>query len=217
MQTRKIIAAMVMGLSVAGCAAPETATRNAPLEAPAARVSAPVYAIQDIRVSVPKSLKVSEANRYFPSGDIVWREDPIGDRHAQVKAIFETGLGQGIRAMQPGNVPAVLDVKVTRFHALTEKARYTTGGVHSLQFHVVLRNPETGLAYGESQFVKADFKALGGEAAIKAEARGVTQKYRITNHLAKVIQSQLTSPDGYKAANLGLIGALEKLGASNEN
>lgn len=82
---------------------------------------------------------------------------------------------------------------------------------------MLLRNPETGTAYGESQFVKADFKALGGQAAIKAEQQGITQKYRITNHLASVIQRQLTSPEGYQAANLGLMGALNQLGASNEN
>ena len=217
MQTRRVIAAMIMGLSVAGCSAPETATRNAPLEAPTAAVSTPVYAIQDIRVSVPKSLKVSEANRYYPGGDIVWREDPRGDRHAQVKAIFESAMQKGVDAMQPGQVPAVLDIQVTRFHALTEKARYTTGGVHALQFHMLLRNPETGAPYGEPQFVKADFKALGGQAAIRAEAKGVTQKYRITNHLASVIQTQLASPEGYQAANLGFYGALNQLGASTQN
>lgn len=217
MLTRHAIAAMIMGLSVAGCSAPETATRNAPLDTPTATVAAPAYAIQEIRVSVPKTLKVSEANRYYPGGDIVWREDPAGDRHAQVKAIFEAAMMQGVTAMQPGHVPAALDIQVTRFHALTEKARYTVGGVHSLQFHMQLRNPETGMAYGEPQFVKADFKALGGQAAIKAEQQGITQKYRITNHLAGVIQRQLTSPGGYQAANLGLMGALNQLGASNKN
>lgn len=217
MKTRQAIAALIVGLSVAGCSTPETATRNASLETPSVAVAAPAYAVQEIRVNVPKSLRVSEANRYLPGGDIVWREDPAGDRHAQVKAIFEAAMQQGVNAMQPGHLPAVLDIQVTRFHALTEKARYTVGGVHALQFHMLLRNPETGVAYGKPQFVKADFKALGGQAAIKAEQQGITQKYRITNHLASVIQRQLTSPEGYQAANLGLMGALNQLGASNEN
>lgn len=217
MKTRRVICALIAGLTVSGCSAPETATRNAPLDTAPAMVAAPSYAIQDIRVSVPKSLKVSEANRYYPGGDIVWREDPAGDRHAQVEAIFEDAMRQGVNAMQPGEVPAVLDIQVTRFHALTEKARYTVGGVHSLQFHMLLRNPETGAAYGEPQFVKADFKALGGQAAIKAESQGITQKYRIKNHLASVIQSQLGSAAGYQSANLGLMGALNQLGASNKN
>ena len=216
MYIRSAFVALIVGLSVAGCSTPETATRNAPLETAAVTGAAPAYAIQDIRVSVPKTLRVSEANRYYPGGDIVWREDPAGDRHAQVKAIVEAAMMQGVNAMQPGHVPAILDIQVTRFHALTEKARYTVGGVHSLQFHMQLRNPETGATYGEPQFVKADFKALGGQAAIKAEQQGNTQKYRITNHLAAVIQSQLTSPHGYQAANLGLMGALNQLGASNK-
>lgn len=216
MNTRRVIAAMIMGLSVSGCASVETATRSAPLEA---AVQAPVamsFDVQQVRVVVPETLKVSEANRYYPGGDIVWREDPLGDRHAQVKTIVEAAMQQGVSQMAPGKVPVILDIQMTRFHALTEKARYTTGGVHALQFYMTLRNPETGIAYGEPQFVKADFKALGGRAAINAEAKGVTQKYRITNHLAKVIQMQLTSPEGYKAANLGFMGALNQLGASTD-
>ncbi|MGK7653081.1 DUF6778 family protein [Roseovarius sp. B08] len=151
MKTRRAITALIMGLSVAGCSTPETATRNAPLETTSVSVAAPAYAIQEIRVNVPKSLKVSEANRYLPGGDIVWREDPAGDRHAQVKAIFKAAMQQGVNAMRSGHVPAVLDIQVTRFHALTEKARYTVGGVHALQFRMLLRNPETGVAYGAPQ------------------------------------------------------------------
>ena len=39
--------------------------------------------------------------------------------------------------------------------------------------------------------IKADLKALGGQAAIKADSEGVTQKARITAHLTKVIRSEL--------------------------
>ncbi|WP_135504835.1 DUF6778 family protein [Roseovarius aestuariivivens] len=211
MTVKKMMAIALMGLAVSGCASVETATRNAPL---AAVDIAPVeltYNVQDIRVSVPKSLKVSEANRYYPGGDIVWREDPLGDRHAQVKAIVENALRKGVETMKPGLVPVILDVEVTRFHALSEKTRYTIGGVHAIQFNMVLRNPETGVALGEPHFVKADFKGLGGQAAIAAEARGVTQKYRITQRLAQVIQAELSGEGGYQATNLGLIGALNQL------
>ena len=215
MAYRKIFAVLAMGLAVSGCSSVDTATRNVPLDAPVATQNvAPVaisFDVREIRVSVPKSLKVSEANRYYPSGDIVWREDPAGDRHAQVKAIVEAGLAEGIGQMPRGSVPAVLDVEVARFHAVTEKARYTIGGVHSIQFKMVLRDPATGQAYGEPHLVKADFKALGGQAAIAAEAQGITQKYRITKHLAHVIQTELTSPGGYRAASLGLLGAINQL------
>lgn len=223
MTFRKLIAATLLGLSVSGCASIETATRGATMDtvaslsqmAPATEAEAaqelPSYNVTDIRVTVPKSLKVSEANRFYPGGDIVWREDAPGDRHAQVQAIVENALRTGVERMEPGAVPVLLDVEVTRFHALSEKTRYSVGGVHAIQFNIVLRNPETGVPYGQPHFVKADFRGLGGQAAIAAEARGVTQKYRITERLAHVIQAELSGEGGYQATNLGLIGALNQL------
>ena len=207
----RLIAAMLAGLAVSGCASVETATRNAPLDATQVPATPVSFDVTEIRVSVPDSLSVSEANRYYPGGDIVWREDPPGDRHAQVQAIFEAALERGVSEMEPGRVPVVMDVEVTRFHALTEKARYTIGGVHALQFKMQMRNPETGQPYGEPHLVKADFRALGGAEAIRAEREGITQKVRITNHLAQVIKTELTQPDGYKAAFLGMMGAINQL------
>ena len=135
MSYRVVFAAMAMGLAVSGCSTVETATRNVPLENQVATETiapAPIsFNVQDIRVSVPETLKVSEANRYYPSGDIVWREDPLGDRHAQVKAIFEAAMREGVGQLPQGTVPVILDIEVTRFHAVTEKARYTIGGVHA--------------------------------------------------------------------------------------
>ncbi len=212
-----MIAALTGALALSACAqAPlETASRNAPapLETrddgiAAAQAS---FDVRSVRVTVPRSLKVSEANRFYPGGDIVWREDPPGDRHEQVRKIVEAAMLKGVRAVEPGRVPVVLDVEVTRFHALTEKARYTTGGVHALQFKMLLRDAETGAPLGEPKFVKADFKGLGGRAAVRAEQAGLTQKVRITDHLANVIRQELTSPEGYHAANLGLMGALNQL------
>ncbi|MEM8773475.1 MAG: DUF6778 family protein [Pseudomonadota bacterium] len=211
MNCRRITASLFLGLAVAGCTSVETATREAPLEAPAISPEQVSFDVKEIRVSVPKTLKVSEANRYYPGGDIVWREDPIGDRHAQVKAIVEAGLQEGVDNMGAGQVPVILDVQVTRFHALTEKARYTTGGVHAIQFHMLLRDAKTGQPIGEPEHVKADFRGLGGRKAIDAENRGITQKYRITKQLAYVIQKELTSDEGYVAQDLGLFGALNQL------
>jgi hypothetical protein len=211
MKHLRAIAALMLGLAVSACGSVETATRNAPLETPELAPSPVSFNVEAVRVSVPKSLRVSEANRYYPGGDIVWREDPVGDRHAQVKAIVQEGVTKGVSAMQPGAVPVVMDIEVTRFHAVTEKARYTIGGVHAIQFKMQLRNPTTGEAYGEPHFVKADFKALGGAKAIKAEREGKTQKHRITNHLAQVIRTELTSPEGYQAASNGIMGAINQL------
>jgi len=208
---------VLTGLALSGCAtAPlETASRNAPSPMKpkaAAQATAPeAFHVSSVRVSVPRELRVSEANRFYPGGDIVWREDPPGDRHEQVRKIVETAMVEGVSGLDQSGTPVMLDIKVTRFHALTEKARYTVGGVHALQFEILLRDAQTGAPLGEPRFVKADFKALGGRAAVNAENAGLTQKVRITRHLANVIRQQLTDPEGYHAADLGLLGAINQL------
>ncbi len=210
MRVLKLMFALVAGAVLTACSVAPEATRNAPSTLTTqelATAPAPTsFNIQSVRVNVPRSLVVSEANRYYPGGDIVWREDPLGDRHLQVQKIVQDAMIQGVKSLTPGSVPAMLDIEVTRFHALTEKARYTVGGVHALQFKMLLRDLETGEAFSEPHFVKADFKALGGQAAVYAEQAGQTQKVRITNHLAGVIQMELTQPGGYVAENMGLIG-----------
>ena len=214
-----LILAMMAGFALSACASNPTdnPTRSAPPELTQQQAASPTQIVQggvdvqSVRVNVPRTLTVSEANRYYPGGDIVWREDPIGDRHAQVQKIFEDAMLTGVRGIEGGQTPVMLDIEVTRFHALTEKARYTVGGVHAVQFLMLLRDPETGEALGEPKFIKADLKAYGGEAAVRAERQGLTQKVRITNHLIEVIRLELTSPEGYTAANLGLIGAINQL------
>ena len=211
MKLTRILAAMALVASVSACATVETATRAAPLDAQAAQPAPVSLYVQDLAISVPRSLKVSEANLYYPGGDIVWREDPLGDRYEQVRAIFEDGLRKGVANMSEGSVPVRVNVEVTRFHALTEKARYTIGGVHAIQFKVSLVNPETGVAYTEPRFIKADFKAFGGARAINAERNGITQKVRITDRIAEVIQQELQNPGSFKSTNNGLIGAINQL------
>ncbi|WP_050930020.1 DUF6778 family protein [Aestuariivita boseongensis] len=222
----RIIALLAVGLGLSACAAVDTVTRNAPFETqtvsqaqrvsvPAADVTAPVaqaqapVRIQNVLVNVPRSLKVSEANRYLPAGDIVWRGDPIGDRHAQVQAIFETAMLRGAQTIQ-GERPVDLLINVKRFHALTEKARYTTGGVHNIVFDLALADPVTGDIVAPWREIRADLDAFGGQQAILAEARGETQKVRITAFLAEVLRQELTVPGGYKTANLGLIQVLNQ-------
>lgn len=213
--SRCVGVATLLVLGLTGCSGTVTSTRDlAPDETAGRAAETPTplsLDVRQVRVLVPETLTVSEANLFYPGGDIVWREDPAGNRHEQVRTIVAEAMRQGVAAMPAGTIPVILDVQVTRFHALSEKARYTVGGVHALQFYYVLRNPETGEAYGAPKFVKADFKALGGQAAIEAERQGITQKKRITEHLAEVIQRELSDPDGYHAAALGLIGALNQL------
>lgn len=166
--------------------------------------------ISKINVRVPTSLKVSEANRYYPGGDIVWREDPIGNRHEQVAKIMHSALTAGTATFQ-GPVPVILDVQVERFHALSEKARYTVGGVHHIVFSMVLRDGTTGAFLSEPRRVVTDLDAFGGQQAITAEARGLTQKVRISGHIAEVIRQQMTRPEGYENASLGFYQLVNRL------
>ncbi|MBM2291053.1 hypothetical protein JQX09_03985 [Sulfitobacter pseudonitzschiae] len=230
MKLMNLITLLGLGAMVSACANIETATRNAPFEttpavtsasvdmmafaatgpqAPAPQAALSAFHITQINVDVPQSLKVSEANRYYPSGDIVWREDPLGDRHAQVKAIFEDALQRGAATMT-GGTPVILDVTVSRFHALTEKARYTVGGVHSIAFTMQLRDATTGAMIGAPHLVRADLKAFGGQHAIEAVARGETQKVRITAHLANVLQQELNA-GGFENPKLGVMQAVNQL------
>lgn len=207
MRVIRILAALAVTAGVSACATSEIATRNVPLDAAAMQPRAALLNVQDVTVTVPRSLRVSEANLYLPAGDIVWREDPKGDRYAQVQAIFENGLRRGVAGMQSG-MPVGLHVEVRRFHALTEKARYTVGGMHAIQFDMTLFDPETGRALTEPRHVKANFKAYGGQKALDAEAQGLTQKVRITQHLAEVIQQELANPGAFKPAANGVALAL---------
>ncbi len=216
------VLAIAAALGLSACANVETArydnydaaTRAAPVTAPLeAPVAAPVpasFKVVAVNVVVPRELRANEANRYYPSGDIVWREDPMGDRHKQVDAIVTAAMEQGVSGLE-GSREVILDVTMTRFHALTEKARYTVGGVHAIQFNMGLRDALTGQPLGEPRFVKADFEALGGQAAVRAEAHGMTQKVRITNHLSWVIQQELKSPEGFAELNNGIMGAINQL------
>ncbi len=166
--------------------------------------------VKSVNVTVPRSLKVSESNSYLPSGDIVWREDPIGDRHAQVQAIVQNALDTGVASLN-GPVPVRLDIEVVKFHALTEKARYTTGGVHAITFNMSIRDAESGELLAPVRKVRADLDAFGGAQALRAEANGQTQKVRISNHLAEVIRQELSDPRGHRPQKKGLIGALNYL------
>ena len=212
MKNVKLVLLLAMGGLVSACAGTNTTTRNAPFEAqplPFAQteqVGAYItdVDVQNITVRVPRSLRVSEGNGYLPSTDIVWRGDPIGDRHAQIGAIFYEAMNKGTEALE-GATPVFMDIEVTRFHALTERARYTTN------FVLTLRHAVTNAPLGEPRRIRADLTAFGGRQALEAEARGQTQKVRITNMLAEAIRQELTTPYGFKNPKLGLIQAMNQL------
>ena len=207
MKTLKVIAALGLGALVSACGSvPDIASRNAPFEvAPQRSLQQASLAYQSqrelpqsmrvsaINVRVPNTLKVSEANVYYPRADIVWRGEPIGDRHAQIKAIFEEAFLNGTRDMA-GEADVVLDVEIIRFHSVTEKTRYSVGGVHNMEFNLTVRSAATGLALAPTRRVEANLPAFGGNQAIQAEQRGQTQIVRVKGYLAQVVRQELAKP-----------------------
>lgn len=218
MRPVRMIRAMTLlglALAVSGCATSNNSVmRNAPYidEAQAeAMVAMPQPSVQIVasRVDVPRSLRVSEANSYYPKGDIVWRGDRAGDRYEQVKAIFQESIIESANQID-GQRPAILNVEVHRFHSLTEKARYTTGGVHNIEFSWFLSDAETDIPLTLPQRVRANLDAYGGQAAITAEAHGDTQKVRVTRHLTQVFVDEITSAEGWTQASYGVFDLLNE-------
>jgi hypothetical protein len=151
------------------------------------------YDVKALNVIVPRGLKVSEANTFRPSADIVWRGDLPGDRYAQVKAIFEDAAARSTATMHTG-APVVVDLEVVRFHCLTEKTRYTIGGVHSMHFLMTVRDAATGAVVQGPRMIVADVKGAGGARAIAEEEAGRTQKVVVTDRLTEVIRRELSAP-----------------------
>lgn len=191
-------AVLALGLALSACAptspvARGSAGQDLTLATSGPRYAAPRYKVEAVDITVPHSLKVSEANTYLPMADIVWRGDPHGDRYAQVAGILADGLRAGTIKMTEGR-PVQVEIVLTRFHALTEKARYTFGGNHAIHFDLTVRDVASGAVIDGPRRVIADVKASGGARAIAEEQAGRTQRVVIVERLAQVIQSELAAP-----------------------
>ncbi len=189
-------------LALSACAGGEPVTRSnggAPLgfaaigtAMPDQAMLVPKYSVREVRVTVPRSLVVSEANMFYPIADIVWRGEANGDRYDQVQRIFTEALGFGTHGMANGP-EVVVEAQVRRFHSLTEKTRYTTGGVHSIRFDLTVRDAATGAVIEGPRLVIADIKASGGRRAIEEDQVGRTQRVVIIENLSQVIRRELST------------------------
>lgn len=198
MKLRRIAALTLLAAGLSACGTADLASRNASPEAssfegPVYTAKTSLYNIVDLRVNVPRDLVVSEANLFYPGGDIVWRAEPYGDRHEQVAAIFRDGLGRGVAKLNVGP-EAILDVKVHRFHSLSEKARHSTGGVHNMVFDLTVLDAATGAVLQPTARHQIDLDAYGGRRAFKAERMGQTQRVRVTDELSRYIVATMTTP-----------------------
>lgn len=195
------LAFLAAGLALAACAGGEPVTRTnggGPVgfaaiteSAPNAAMLAPLYNVREVRVEVPRDLEVSEANLFYPIADIVWRGEPRGDRYVQVQQIFTEAFGFGTAGMRNGP-DVMVEARIRRFHALTEKTRFTTGGVHSIRFDLTVRDARTGAVIDGPRFVIADVKAAGGSRAIAEDQAGRTQRVVIIETLSQVIRRELS-------------------------
>ena len=153
---------------------------------------AQTWRLAEVRVSVPKSLTVSEAKSLLPNADIVWREDPLGDRHAQVGKIIQNAVLRGAQGLR-GARPVIVDITVTRFHALTYEAELSNSdwGVHNVDFIAKVVDARTGEVLLPATTIRAETPAYSGARMKAARAKGITQKSMITNHVAATIAGWL--------------------------
>jgi hypothetical protein len=204
MNAMRILSSLAVVALVSACGQPEQASRATAApeggltlatqgleEGPILRISA--YAVKDVVVTVPSDLRASEANVYYPLADIVWRGDAPGNRHDQVRAIVRDAAEEATAGMRTGPA-AVVDITLNRFHSVTEKTRYSVGGVHSITYTLTVRDALTGDVLDGPRQVVADAPAVGGVRALAEDQAGRTMKVVITERLIQSLQAELTRP-----------------------
>lgn len=175
-------------LLAAGCSSTFEVSYDAPIDPTVSRS----WAVADVRVTAPKSLSVSEEPTIFPKADIVWREDPVGDRRPQVEKIIRDAALQAVAPLQ-GSREVTLNITVTKFHALTYQAeeRLTRSGVHNIGFTASIVDIATGTVLVEPTLIHSDLPAFVGQNAREQRRNGVTQKSFISGNIKRTIEGWL--------------------------
>lgn len=188
-----VLALALVGL-VSACAETEGVSRSGVTTTSTAGTARqavlPPLNVVRVKVTVPQKLTVSEANLFYPVADIVWRGEARGNRHAQVQRIFTESLDAATARMNSGRAVAV-EAQVVRFHSVTEKTRYTVGGVHSLRYLLVVRDAKTGAVIDGPRAISADVPAAGGQKAFEEDQRGRTQRVVIVEALTRSFRQAL--------------------------
>ena len=195
MTMMKFVVVLGLMLGASACSDTGLATRNAPLPTLGLGVDGPQamtrdYTVTRMQFHAPDDLKVSEGNGYYPFADVVWRGDPVGDRIAQIGAIFETAMDRGAADLN-GSTPVVVDIALKRFHGVTERTRFSVGGVYNMVFDMTVLDARTGAVIEPTREVAANLSAPGGNAAVVAEMHGQTEKVRVTDYLTQVLHDEL--------------------------
>lgn len=193
----KLLGVLCVSMGLSACATAEMPSRARTdlfpaVASPALDVAttAADLTIASYDIVVPKSLLVSEADVFLPNADIVWHGDPVGDRHAQIAAIFDTAFQRGTADLT-GSHPVTVRLEVTEFHALTPKTRATVGGNYAMHFVMTVVDTQSGAIVLGPVAIKADTPASGGRKALQEEADGITQKVVVVARLAEVLAEQM--------------------------
>ena len=195
----KAIAALMLALTVSACGSVETATRNLPLSPLVASADAPRsvttrnYDVWAMNFTTKDGLQVSEGNGYYPFTDVVWRGDPIGDRKAQLGEIFTTALQRGM-GEGTGGRPVAVEIELIRFHGVTERVLYSIGGNYHIVFAMTVRDARTGEVLEPARRIETNLASNGGDAVLRDQQMGQTQKVRVTEFLAVTLRDELTGP-----------------------
>lgn len=148
------------------------------------------YNLTGITFAGAPGLTVSEANNYYPSADIVWRGDPLGNRVEQIGAMFQEAANRNVGNMG-GTRPVIVDIVLLRFHGVTERTQFTVGGIHNIVFMMTVRDARTGAVIEQPRRVVANLDQPGGNAAVALEQSGQTQRVRVVDFLASVLRTEL--------------------------
>jgi hypothetical protein len=216
MKMKPLSLALLIAVALTGCDAVRSSNADglplyevkldgrAPIEQPSGQESR--FSVQGFEITVPPTLQVSEANLFYPKADIVWRGEPIGNRLTQVQAILNDGLIAGVVGLKSGP-NAKLNITLERFHALTEKARFSVGGVHDIVFLVTVVDAKSDAVLEGPRRVEIAIRASGNDAAIAEDAAGRTQRVVIVEGIAEAIRRQFTGPLSISSARKpGLFG-----------
>lgn len=195
MMQSRIIPAILLGsaLAVSGCVSTANVSRDRAFDTTPPAVENIVvqdWGVVAVNVEVPRTLTVSEANTIKPRADIVWREDPIGDRHTQVDDLMTQALTPAFEPVT-GAIPVIVNIEMTRFHAQTQRVRYSSlPSEQEIEFNMTIVHAETGVILSGPEHWDLTFPALGGDDAIQADATGLTQRLRITRRLNDWVQAE---------------------------
>ncbi|EBA11320.1 lipoprotein, putative [Roseobacter sp. CCS2] len=148
------------------------------------------YALRGFRFDAQAGLRIAESESFYPAADVVWRGDPIGPRIPQIAVMFEEAATRN-RAILNGSFPVDVDVTLVRFHGVTNRTRFTVGGVYNVVFDMTVRRAGTDEVIEPTRRVAGNLDAPGGERAARLDAAGQTQKVRVTDFLTSLLRAQL--------------------------